>query len=306
MANAQRAVSDTLAPFSASSRRLLLATIEDKAFRGQIPAASVHTILSTEGKSIDDLMLALLPLAQTCSRPPLSHYFVGAVLLGKSGSLYLGANIEVPGHGLGLSVHAEQASVANAYMSGEEGVSAIAVTAAPCGHCRQFLNEMAPNGDIRVLVKGKNPVSLAELLPMAFGPKDLGFSQGAFPVRKSALALTKVSTDPLVLAALDAACKSYAPYTLSPSGVAIGLPEQRMFLGSYIENAAFNPSLPPLEGALAGLFAAGHETGTLVRAVLVETATASISQESVTRAALSSLAPAVRLEVVHARVSAGS
>jgi cytidine deaminase len=300
LAGPQPGATEALAPFGAPSQQLLRGVIEDKGFRGQIPAATVNKLLGLEPKSIDDLMLALLPLARTSSRPPLSNYFVGAVLLGKSGSLYLGANIEVPGQGLGVSVHAEQASVANAYMSGEEAVSAIAVTAAPCGHCRQFLNEMAPNGEIRVLVKGQPPVTLSQLLPMAFGPKDLGFTQGAFPIQQTKLSLMMPSTDPLVLLALDAASRSYSPYTSSPSGVAIQMPDRRTFAGSYIENAAFNPSLPALQAALAGLFAAQREAGTMVRAVLVELASTRISQQSTTRAVLSSLAPTVQLEVVKA------
>lgn len=42
----------------------------------------------------------------------------------------------------GFTVHAEQSSIADAWMNGEEGIDLIAVTAAPCGYCRQFLNEL--------------------------------------------------------------------------------------------------------------------------------------------------------------------
>lgn len=295
---------EVLSMFGSQSRKMLLAALDDKTFRGQIRAATVSDLLRLERKSADELMLALLPLARTCARPPLSDFLVGAVAQGSSGSFYLGANIEVSGHALGLTVHAEQAALANAYMSGEGAVTAIAVTAAPCGHCRQFLNEMSPEGDIRVLLKGTSPAKLSALLPMAFGPKDLGFKQGALPIKETELSLSTRSTDSLVLAALDAARKSYSPYTSSHSGIAISTSEQRMFVGSYIENAAFNPSLSPLEGALAGLFAAGRKADALVRAVLVEIAGAKISQESVTRAALSSLAPTARIEIAKAKRSA--
>ena len=94
-------------------------------------------------------MVDLLPLARTYARPPISNYLVGAVARGVSGDLYLGANIEIPGHSLGFSVHGEQFALSNAYMHSEKGIAAIAVTAAPCGHCRQFINEMAPAGDTR-------------------------------------------------------------------------------------------------------------------------------------------------------------
>ncbi len=295
-----KAISDALAKLGNRSRDLLMSAMNDRAFRGKIPAKDVTVMLGAEGKTADQMMLSLLPLARTCARPPLSNFFVGAVVQGASGSLYLGANIEVPGHLLGLTVHAEQASLANAYMSGEAGVSAIAVTAAPCGHCRQFLNEMSPDGEIRILVNDNAPTKLSALLPMAFGPKDLGFKQGALPIKQSRLSLLQKSTDALVLAALDAAQRSYSPYTLSLSGIAISTRDSRVFTGSYIENAAFNPSLPPLEAALAGLFAARKNADEVVRAVLVQDSKAKISQESAVRAALSSLSPGAKIEVAPA------
>jgi cytidine deaminase len=194
-------------------------------------------------------------------------------------------------------VHAEQAALANAYMAGESAVVSIAVTAPPCGHCRQFLQEFSPDGEIRILLKGEPSRKLSKLLPVAFGPKDLGFRQGALPVRPVGMAMTKPSKDPLKLAALHAARTSYAPYTSSHSGVALLTVDGRIFAGSYIENAAFNPSLPPLQTALAGLFAAGANASGLARAVLVEVEGARISQVGNTRAVLSSIAPGVRLEI---------
>ena len=44
--------------------------------------------------------------------------------------------------------------------------------------------EMAPKGDIQVLIAGQNPTRLDALLPMAFGPQDLGLKEGAVPVRE--------------------------------------------------------------------------------------------------------------------------
>jgi len=293
---------DPLSGIGGPARQLLLAATRENSFRGRIAAATVDRLLHLEKKSAEDLMLSLVPLARTFSRPPLSHFFVGAVIRGSSGSLYLGGNIEVPGLFLGLTVHAEQAAVANAYMSGEDAVTAIALGEAPCGHCRQFLYEVSPDGELRILVKGSPPAKLATLLPMAFGPRDMGLKQGALPIRRNGMSLSPGPADPLVLAALDAARKSYSPYTSSPSGIAIGTRDSRVFQGSYLENAAFNPSLPPLEAALAGLFAARKNAGDLVRAVLVEPAGSKVSQERATRDALSSLAPNARLEVLKAHV----
>jgi cytidine deaminase len=293
---------NALKSFSPLAQEILRTTLNDKGFRGQISASSVKELLTAVGNNTDAFMLSLLPVARTFSRPPLSNYLVGAVLRGASGSLYLGANIEVPGQPLGLAVHAEQAAVANAYMCGENGVSAIAVTAAPCGHCRQFLNELSPSSDIRVLRTDAPPMPLSALLPMAFGPKDLGFADGALPAKDTPLVLlSSAHQDPQTTLALNAARKAYSPYTKSPSGVAIRTLGGRDFSGSYIENAAFNPSLPPLQAALAGLFAAGLDAAAISRAVLVEVEGAPISQESGIRATLSALAPNVHLEVFKAK-----
>jgi cytidine deaminase len=261
----------------------------------------VKAVCGTEGKNSDVLMVDLLPLAKTYAHPPISNYYVGAVARGISGDLYLGANIEFPGHSLGFSVHGEQSALSNAYMHADQGVSAIAVTAAPCGHCRQFMNELSPDGELQVLVDGKPAVKLSSLLPSAFGPKDLGVTELAFPVKEVDLNLAKGASDELTMAALSAARKSYAPYTKAHSGVAIGTRSGRIFKGAYIENAAYNPSLPPLQTALVVLILAGESYSAISEAVLVEVDGAPISQRSVAEAVLSAIAPGVKLQVVSAK-----
>ena len=59
-----------------------------------------------------------------------------------SGNLYFGANYEFPGQALSFTVHAEQAATMHAISFGETGIDLLAVSAAPCGYCRQFLNEL--------------------------------------------------------------------------------------------------------------------------------------------------------------------
>jgi cytidine deaminase len=300
--------SDTLGKllpqFNEKSREQLLRLLKEPGFSGHIPASEVAVLADSEGKTADALMVALLPLARTYSRPPISNYLVGTVVRGVSGNLYFGANIEIPGHSLGFSVHGEQSALSNAYMHTEPGVAAIAVTAAPCGHCRQFMNEMAPAGDIRILIAGNPPTTLASLLPMAFGPKDLGFKDGALPVREVNLARPKGASDDLTLAALDAACRSYAPYSKAHSGVAIGSQSGRIYKGAYLENVAFNPSLSPLQTALAALIVAGETYSAMAQVALVEMEGAAISQKSVTEAALSAIAPAATLQVVRTTLMA--
>jgi cytidine deaminase len=302
LAAAQRQISpDAVSEFGSPAREKLLATLRASTYRGRIDATTVGELLALEDAGLDALMLKLLPVARLGSHAPLSHYHVGAVLQGRSKSLYLGANIEAPGQVLGLAVHGEQAAVANAYMHSETGVTALAVTAAPCGHCRQFLTEMVPDGNLRILVLNAPATKLSTLLPMAFGPRDLGRDRGAMPIGQTPLALREQSRDALATAALEAAAKSYAPYTQSPSGVGLVTASGRPFSGSYIENVAFNPSLSPLQAALAGALAAGEEPPSIVRVVLVEAEDARISQKMSTQATLAAIAPTARLEVVLAR-----
>jgi len=296
---------------SAPSQDRMLAALNDANLRGQIPASEVEAVASIERASVDQLMLDLLPIAQLRSLAPLSHYHVGAVVHGSSGSLYLGANLEVPGHILGFSVHAEQSAVANAFMHREAGLTSIAVTAAPCGHCRQFLNELSNAPELTLIIKGSGGSGRAEsarlpdLLPAAFGPNELGVAERLFHSRKVDVELTDLIggvSDELTYAALEAAAQSYAPYTKAHSGVALMASTKTVYAGSYIENVAFNPSLSPFQAALVGLIMANEEPGRVSSVVLVELEGAGISQMSATQAVLDGLAPAARLRRVMARL----
>ncbi len=301
---------------TAESRRKLQTVLSSPGFTGQIPAAAVRDLLASEKETVAALMLALLPLARTFAHPPISNYHVGAVAQGMSGSLYLGFNIEFPGHALGFAVHGEQAALSSAYMHSEPGVSAIAVTAAPCGHCRQFMNELSPDGQIEILVDQASPTKLSALLPLAFGPKDLGRKSGAFPVKPLPLTSATLTSatlpansnaaqqrvDALFQAALEAARTAYAPYTESYSGAAIATRSGRIYKGSYIENVAFNPSLSPLQTALVQMISAGETYSAISRVAVAEIKGAKISQKTATEAVLSAIAPSVRTEFLRAEV----
>ena len=289
-----------LSAFTDESQKKLRSVLSAPGFSGQIPAATVRELVASEHKSISALMLALLPLARTYSHPPISHYQVGIVARGEGGSFYLGFNIEFPGHALGFAVHGEQAALSSAYMHGESGIVAIALSAAPCGHCRQFMNELSPDGQTEILVPQAAPMQLSALLPMAFGPHDLGRKEGAFPIKSTNLVSATRPADAVSQAALDAARTSYAPYSGAHSGAAIATRSGRIFQGSYIENVAFNPSLSPLQTALVQLILAGEDTTAITRVALAEINGAKISQRSATEAVLSAIAPSVRLEVLTA------
>lgn len=279
---------------SEKSRTLLRRLLEDPKYSGQIPASSAAELAKNENTSVDRLMLTLLPFAQSYSHAPISNFYVGAVVRGASGSLYTGANIEIPGQCLGFAVHAEQSALSNAYMHGEESVPALAVGGAPCGHCRQFIEEFSPDGDILILAPNSPARKLSAILPEPFSPAALGMKNGALPIAESKLALTQDSSDPVTLAALDAATKSYAPYSKSSSGIALRSARGRIYRGSYIENVAFNPSLSPLQVALAALIAAGDDYLAIDAVTLVEGQGAKISQWPVTETVLAAIAPKIK------------
>jgi cytidine deaminase len=222
------------------------------------------------GRSIEDLMTSLLPWGQSFARAPVSQFTVGAVALGRSGALYAGANLELAGLPLSASVHAEQSAVSNAWLHGESGLVALAVSAPPCGHCRQFLNELDGAAGLRIVVAGAPPATLAELLPRAFGPLDLGVTARLMLPEDHQLTLDARDADPLSLAALAAAGASYAPYTGAFAAAALRLRNGSVVTGRYAECAAYNPSLPALQAALAAVTLRGEAFSLIAEAVLVE------------------------------------
>lgn len=232
-------------------------------------------------------MLERLAEAETYARPALTGFRVGAIVRGTSGALYLGANIEFPGENLGQTVHAEQAALSNAFMHDEPGIEAIAVSVAPCGHCRQFLYEFAEGRDIEVLLPGQDAVCLSALLPRPFGPSDLQVSEG--PLSRTKIAIQNIES--VAQAARYAASNAYAPYSHSPSGVAVRSRRGNVYRGSYIENAAFNPSLPPLQVALVAMALAKEDFADIAEVALAEAANNSISQLSSTKSLLAVIAP---------------
>jgi cytidine deaminase len=213
---------------------------------------------------------------------------VGAVALGLSGSLYFGANYEFVGQALSFSVHGEQAATANAIAHGETGLRKLAVSAAPCGYCRQFLYELTTAAKLEILLPKTAPALLTSLIPDAFGPQDLGVTAALMSPQSHGMKVA--DADPVVQAALSAANGSYAPYTFSYAGVALKTSDGGIFTGRVSENAAFNPSMSPLEAAVVSLVINGGKSySDIVDAVLVEAMESKASQVGATRAVLGSI-----------------
>jgi cytidine deaminase len=282
------------------SRATLARVLADPGYSGRIAASITTEIASNQNLTPDTLLSELIPLSRSYSFAPISNFYVGAVVRAASGDLYTGANIEIPGECLGFAVHAEQSACSNAYMHNEKAITALAVGGAPCGHCRQFINEMSPDGSILIMNPNGSAAKLSSILPASFGPAALGMNRGALPVEETDLKLISQSADELALAALDAARRSYAPYSKSPAGVAIRTAKGKIFRGSYIENVAFNPSLSPLQTTLAALIAAGGTFPEISAVALVELDKPTISQKATTETVLGAIAPSVKLQIVRA------
>ena len=273
-----------------SSEQIEIIQAARRASGGYVPAALVARFVA-EGIPIDQLMLDLIPVAQTYAIPPISNFRVGAVSLGASGALYFGANYEFVGEALSFSVHGEQAATAEAISFGETGLDKLAVSAAPCGYCRQFLYELATASKLEILLPKTPPAQLTSLLPDAFGPGDLGVTAALMSPQDNHLKLIDPApADPVTEAALRAANASYAPYSHSYAGVALGTGDGRVYSGAVAENAAFNPSMSPLEAAVVSLvISGGRGYGDITDAVLVEVAGAVASQVSATKAVLAAI-----------------
>jgi len=290
---------ELLSEFPAAIRAPLRALLDPPGFCGVIPAADAQRLSSELKQPIETLMFTLLPFAQCYARASISDFWVGEVGRGLTGNLYFGCNMEFTGEMLGFSVQGEQSTTVNAWVHGEEGLSAIALPAPPCGYCRQFLCELGTASQLRILVPERPPTTLADLLPDHFGPHEFGLEGRLMKKENHNLMLREISTDPVVLAALSAANMSYAPYTHSYSGVAVSASNGRIYRGPYAESAAFNPSMSPIQAALSCFNLGGERFDAIRKVVLVEIPDAKVSQVTATRAVLKSISKA-RLSVVHA------
>jgi cytidine deaminase len=116
--------------------------------------------------SAGDELYARAVAASERAYAPYSNYFVGAAVLARDGRIFDGTNVENAAYPLGIC--AERAALARAVADGCKpgDLEAIAITASPCGGCRQWLYEFRLE---RVTFRNRdgNVVSYApeELLP---------------------------------------------------------------------------------------------------------------------------------------------
>lgn len=112
---------------------------------------------------------------------PYSNFPVGAAVLTETGAIVTGCNVENASYP--LTNCAERVAIGTAIAGGARVIQAVAVyaprveTVTPCGGCRQVINEFKPRNDELWMVlssrNGPELVPFSELLPRAFGPRDL-------------------------------------------------------------------------------------------------------------------------------------
>ncbi len=123
---------------------------------------------------------------------PYSHFYVGAALFTDDGTVISGSNFENAAYG--PTICAERSAVVRANAMGIRRFQGIAIIArgedfdttevtAPCGVCRQVLYEVSQiwNTDLMVILSTTRKdkiitTTITELLPLAFGPADLGLN----------------------------------------------------------------------------------------------------------------------------------
>jgi len=131
--------------------------------------------------SPDPELLQLAREAAARAYAPYSNFPVGAAVRTEDGRRYAGANVENAAYPQGQCA---EASAIGAMVAGGGGrVVEVVVAApsaeecAPCGGCRQRLREFAgPDAPIHLadMERVRRTTSLAELLPLSFGPESLG------------------------------------------------------------------------------------------------------------------------------------
>ncbi|WP_113631691.1 cytidine deaminase [Pectobacterium peruviense] len=272
---------------SASLQDALGPLIDKPDFAAMLTADEVSAVCEATLLDADALAFALLPLAAACAQASISNFQVGAIAQGLSGNFYFGANMEFTAVQLQQTVHAEQSAVSHAWLRNERGLRAVTVNYTPCGHCRQFMNELRNAASLRIQLPGRQPAVLSHYLPDAFGPVDLQIDTLLMDDVNHGATLQNVNA--LTRQALDAANRSHAPYSNAISGIALETTSGNIYTGRYAENAAFNPSLPPLQSALNLMNLAGEDSITIKHAAVVERRNAVVSHWAISQIMLAEL-----------------
>ncbi len=234
-----------------------------------LSAEIVHKLQQASELTQAELGLLLLPLATSFAVAPVSNFFVGAIAFDSEGNAYFGANFEFAGTHIGQTIHAEQSAIVNAWQLGAKELALLVINYAPCGHCRQFINEVNLADNFQIQLPNSEPKSLTYYLPEDFSPKDLGIEELILGTQTQQTS-ENATLEEMAKLAHDAC---HAPYSNNKNGIALLYDDNEMVCGRYAENCAFNPTLPALQIALNSRRLQGKNWQNIKRAVMLETKT---------------------------------
>jgi len=150
-------------------------------------------MLETDYRHLDIVQQRLIDEAEEAMETaynPYSGFYVGAAVLAQNKEIITGSNFEVAAYG--GTVCAERSAILKANAMGIRMFDKVAIIArghdfettvvtAPCGSCRQMLYEskQLSGKDLEIIMSTtkKDKIIIAtidELLPLAFGPADIG------------------------------------------------------------------------------------------------------------------------------------
>lgn len=152
---------------------------KDKPQKGKPVGSGRKTKAKGVSSAVLDTLVQEAKAVRERAYAPYSRYQVGAAILTKKGSIYVGCNVE--NSTFGATICAERGAIMQMVAHGETDPVACAVVTedggSPCGICRQVLSEFTKDMPV-VLVGLSSPdgeggetgkvVQLAELLPLAF------------------------------------------------------------------------------------------------------------------------------------------
>jgi cytidine deaminase len=129
-------------------------------------------------KMVDELLSAAKSVCQH-AYCPYSKFRVGAAVLTGDGEIFAGCNVENASYG--LTICAERSAIFQMVAKAKGPLRAIVIytptkkPSAPCGACRQVLNEFGPEAEVFSYCDGPEVLQkkLSDLLPDAFGPHNL-------------------------------------------------------------------------------------------------------------------------------------
>ena len=264
----------------------LVNLLESQHFAGFLTAKAVKDLCDQFQFTPQTLALQLLPIAACYATTPISHFNVGAIAQTEDDRFYFGANQEFQGVAIQQTIHAEQSAITHAWTQGATKIKSITVNYTPCGHCRQFMNELNSAESLLIHLPHSQHNKLHQYLPDAFGPLDLNIHTRLLDHHNNQLQFE--TKNPVILTALQAANQSHAPYSHNYHGVAIETQDGQIYHGSYAENAAFNPSLPAMQVALNTLRLQGKDFSEIKQIIMVEQ-TNNLSYRSMSEALLKTI-----------------